>query len=354
MDFPGKGRLLDPTLTSTGQPTASEQLAFLDHIQRLFVEGEFSATYKFVLLLSITELAIEQGDDSGSALELSLIDIADKFLELYWPQAIPFAGGSTSGVLVQNKGEQAAVITLLEEIRRQFPTLPKARASALWPSVVQQTVTLLTKMPLWKLQVLRRQPVSFLYEGVDARTIRIFPGVTYNLRRFQGLIQQLCRTAWIGHIQANPRNEAIIGQANDLEKLLFGADRASLAQAGKVLRDLQADTCFYCKGALRGKGEVDHFIPWSRYPRDLGHNFVLAHRGCNGDKSDLLAATLHLAGWRERNAKHSGVIEQELGAYFPCSDPSLFHRLAVLAGATEACAACRRLSDHPSRLVQLC
>jgi hypothetical protein len=35
---------------------------------------------------------------------------------------------------------------------------------------------------------------------------------------------------------------------------------------------------------------VDHFIPWSRYPADLGHNFVLAHDRCINAKSDYLAA----------------------------------------------------------------
>ena len=34
---------------------------------------------------------------------------------------------------------------------------------------------------------------------------------------------------------------------------------------------------------------VDHFISWSRYTTDLGHNFVLAHPGCNSQKSDYLA-----------------------------------------------------------------
>jgi hypothetical protein len=42
---------------------------------------------------------------------------------------------------------------------------------------------------------------------------------------------------------------------------------------------------------------VDHFIPWSRYPVDLGHNFVAAHASCNSKKSDRLAAERHLDRW---------------------------------------------------------
>ncbi len=48
---------------------------------------------------------------------------------------------------------------------------------------------------------------------------------------------------------------------------------------------------------------MDHFIPWTRYPLDLGHNFVLAHQGCNSRKSDLLAAEEHLQKWTERNCE---------------------------------------------------
>ena len=51
-------------------PSPQEQLVFLDHVQRLFDEGEFVATYKYALLLAITELAVELGEDFGAMLDL--------------------------------------------------------------------------------------------------------------------------------------------------------------------------------------------------------------------------------------------------------------------------------------------
>jgi predicted LPLAT superfamily acyltransferase len=48
---------------------------------------------------------------------------------------------------------------------------------------------------------------------------------------------------------------------------------------------------------------VDHFVPWARYPLDLGHNFVLADARCNGDKAERLAAFDHLSRWSARNAQ---------------------------------------------------
>ena len=64
---------------------------------------------------------------------------------------------------------------------------------------------------------------------------------------------------------------------------------------------------------------MDHFIPWSRYPADLGHNFVLAHDRCNNAKSDHLAAEDHLAAWVERNRPHRAELDARLTeASLPC------------------------------------
>ena len=51
------------------------------------------------------------------------------------------------------------------------------------------------------------------------------------------------------------------------------------------------------------EGHVDHFVAWSRYPLDLGHNFVLAHDSCNAAKADHIAACEH--AWVERNVRYA-------------------------------------------------
>jgi hypothetical protein len=67
------------------------------------------------------------------------------------------------------------------------------------------------------------------------------------------------------------------------------------------LRDLQTNRCFYCEQPLLGPTEVDHFIPRVRSANDSVENLVLTDRGCNGDKSDLLAAPGFVAIWAHRN-----------------------------------------------------
>ena len=76
--------------------------------------------------------------------------------------------------------------------------------------------------------------------------------------------------------------------------------------------DLQAGRCFYCHRDIeRRGGDIDHFIPWFRYPVDLGHNFVLAHASCNSAKGATLASEEHLAHWAVRNRAHGGTIAAE-------------------------------------------
>ena len=44
-------------------PSPSAQVAFLRELQRLLDEGQFTATYKFALLLALADLAVERGDE---------------------------------------------------------------------------------------------------------------------------------------------------------------------------------------------------------------------------------------------------------------------------------------------------
>ena len=103
-----------------------------------------------------------------------------------------------------------------------------------------------------------------------------------------------------------------LGNVTDLGTFLFGQERASLDAYRPILLDIQNGNCLYCQKPLQKQSQVDHFVPWSRYPADLGHNFVLAHDRCNNAKSDHLAAENHLAAWVERNEKHHVELQARL------------------------------------------
>jgi 5-methylcytosine-specific restriction endonuclease McrA len=298
---------LDAAVTFS-PPTAEQQIAFLHDLQRIFEEGDFSATYKFALLLALAEIAVEAGNDSGGPANINLHLIGEKFVELYWRQAAHYSTvGGTAGVLSQNRGTQAAVIRRLSGLYAlSLSNIAMARRSDQWHPTIRGVVETIRKMPLRHLQVIAGEQRQFLYEYplVNGDEVVLKPGVVYNLRRFQGFIQQMARAAWVDHVRSNARNAPILGKTDDLEGFMFGTPRADLSPVADLLAGIQSSRCFYCDGVLTGPGAVDHFIPWSRYPRDTAHNFVLAHSGCNGDKRELLAAKAHLERWMARNDQY--------------------------------------------------
>ncbi len=304
-------------MTTWPLPTPEHQLEFLQRIQSLFEDGDFSATYKFALLMSLAELAVERGTDDGRPLDLDLIQVGEKFAELYWPQTVPYSSGTTGAsidILAQNKGAQAAVINELLKLRGAGAnTLSQAKQLRQWPDAVRQVTRVVHQMPVQFLQNIGGSTVPFLYDLPPPKGRLILkPGVAFLLRSFHGLIQQLARAAWITHIRQNNQNTPIIGQADDLESFMFGTPRESLQAVSLTLAEIQSGRCFYCGDSIHGSGDVDHFIPWTQYPRDLAHNFVLAHAGCNRHKSDMLAAKPHLDRWLERNDRHGDEVAERV------------------------------------------
>lgn len=308
------------------RPSAEQQLQFLQHLQHLFEEGDFVATYKYALLMSLAELAVESDVDDGE-LELPMTKIGEKFAELYWPQTIPYvseANGASPAVLSQNQGKQAAVVNALAMLRQQgAATISQAMRLPQWTPTVRGIASTVAAMPVQYLQNVGSTLVPFLYDYPNPRgKLVLKPGVAFMLRTFHLLIQQLARSGWVRHVRENGRNASVIGQADELESFMFGSSRNALAAAGVVLTKIQSGKCFYCGKTITTTGDVDHFIPWSKYPRDLAHNFVLAHAECNRRKSDMLGAERHLNHWLERNRRYGADIVDEMKGFLADNDCS--------------------------------
>lgn len=295
-------------------PTADFQLMFLKKIRRLLDEGQFSSTYKYALLIALADLSVEFGQDTGDVLELQLHDIAKKFIDQYWSHSRPYRGKT----IYQNNGKQAAII---QTTNFHFPNMDHA--------IVTKVANTVKKMPLWKLQLIHGEMDIFLYEHTEnERGIKLLPGVMFCLRKFHGIIVSMVRGEWIMCVRSFKNNAGILGH-DQIQEFLFGSERVCLKPYVPLLEDLQKRECFYCGRGIRGNPEVDHFIPWSRYPHDLGHNFVLAHKSCNGSKRDTLASVEHLENWSERN-KTFGI---QMADYF--SENNLHHDLESSVAVTK-------------------
>ena len=263
------------------------------------------------MLHAIADLCLVKGDDSGAELDLSTSEIAEQFVRLYWPQVAPFVASDDKQVLSQNTGRQAAIVRELAERhnRYQGSLAELEKSPADWGHVRRKVEQTVKRMPLWKLQTVGSERLDFLYENVDVgAVVRLEPGVAYCFRAFHPMVTDMIEGAWSHFVQR--RNPRLLGQVIDLRSFLFGSRRSSLETYRPLLREVQRGRCFYCESDIKSGGDVDHFIPWRRYSLELGHNFVLAHRGCNSSKSDLLAAEEHLERWTERSLIYRNELEE--------------------------------------------
>lgn len=305
----------------------------MTNLQRLLDEGLFVASYKFALLLSLADLSIEKGDDSGSPLELSTNHIAAKFIQYYWRQAIPYTASDLAGVLQQNTGKQAAIVNLVAAARVGLgDSLAKVdkRGSA-WKQLLREVGAVVRVMPLWKLQTIGKERLDFLYQNSGhGSSITLRPGVAYCFQKFYPLISDLVRGSWVRYVRS--QNQDILREASDLQAFMFGSERMALAAVRPALLDIQRGRCFYCSNGLgHANTQVDHFVAWVRYPVDLGHNFVLADTRCNNQKRDRLAAFEHLAAWIERNTTFGYQIGEALSSQGMICDLPISNRVAQWA-----------------------
>ena len=211
------------------------QLEFLGNIQRLLAEGQFTATYKYALLLAIADICVEDGDESGSAFDISTQKIAEKFIAYYWPQVRPYQGG----LLRQNTDKPPKVIRTLEQIAvRGIALIDLKRDANSWKTLVRDVDGVVREMPLRRLQTVGGHPLEFLYENYRrGSSIQLEPGVMFCFRRFHELITDLIRGAWVRYVRRF--NQQILGTPTDLDEFLFGTQRVSLEKYLPILREVQ-------------------------------------------------------------------------------------------------------------------
>ena len=313
-------------------PTAQEQIRFLKHIQQILQSGTFTSTYKFALLMSLTRLAIEQGQDSGESLSLSYQDIAEKFIDLYWKQSLPFQFNQHNPfILQQSTGKQASIVNVIRNAQQQFKTIAAARKDILYWAQLKKSVAVTVKqMPVVYLQNVNGQTHEFLYRLLDSKQkLILLPQAMYCLRQFSEIIEELSQKRWIDYIRVNRQNLVVLDGLPDLNEFMFAPSRNQLGAVAHILLDLQDGKCFYCAKNLKySKHAVDHFIPWSLYPADTGHNFVLADDKCNVKKSNYLASENFRALWDERNHLHDNIITKEISQLGFLTDLQRSHRVA--------------------------
>lgn len=308
-DGPPGTEPLGYTVTMSEPSPAEDQLRILLHVQQILADGSFVSTYKFALLQAIADLCVEDGRALRESRRLATWRIAEGFIAQYWRHVDPFPGREDTRHLQQNTDRQIALLRHIEAYRQKGGQLRAGFADPAWIALRTRAERILIEMPLFRLQTIGRRERRLLYEPSSRGDyIDLLPGVAETLARFHGLVTGLIQERWVRWVRRLPANQSLLGDRVDLGEFLFGSERADLGVYRGLLMELQRAVCFYCGRRVREGGEIDHFVPWARYPRDLGHNFVLSCGPCNGAKSDLLAGPEHLERWLGRNAAHDAAL----------------------------------------------
>lgn len=313
-----------------GAASLDDAIEFAENLLTVLDEGSKTTTYKYLTLLALIDCAVGYaGPDGLAPTSITTRQLAERALELTWPQASEFVRGSGGRVLRQTaSGQQAEIITRIMEVRSklsvgQAATIAEARRiePELVDRLVQEIEWKLVEMPLPRLQRVGQSDLEFIYSiswddkisqgsfhsaDFDNR-IFLTQSAGSNLIRLTGLLRPLIQRQWAAMVAR--LNQDIV-EDSQLEVFLFGASRVDLSPIRDPLRDLQSNRCFYCEMPIRSTdAEVDHFVPWSRYPNNEIGNFVVADKRCNGSKRDFLAAAEHVERWCARTFASQDALE---------------------------------------------
>ncbi|MEO7331598.1 MAG: HNH endonuclease domain-containing protein [Minicystis sp.] len=317
-------------------------LRLAERLIQLLDRGGFTATYKYAVLVALIDLCLEHTSSKGEPPSMvTTRQMAEKIIELYWPHCAPYLDDDrlperAPRVLHQSTAradKQALIVRhvldfreIVDPRRERSLSLVRARLMA-EPDHYERLVDLvewtLINMPLPRLQYVGREEDRFLYEynftketprGVVERyqrgekgrfdnRLNLQPGVGMALIALNGVLRPLIYRSWTTMVAT------MNGLAqSELEDFLFGKKRISLEPVQPGLVELQQGLCFYCKQGMPTACEVDHFVPWARHADNSIENLVATHKGCNGQKSDFLAAAEHVERWRERSVQHEGAL----------------------------------------------
>ena len=297
-------------------------IVFAERLLALLDSGSFTMSYKYAVLLALVDCSLEQLSASGvPPTVLHARDVSDKALELYWRQAVPYPSGDEPRVLHQRSElRKRDLVARIADFRQSVGfnrTLVQAAADdpAAFAELRDLVYVTVVRMPLPKLQRMNRDDPfgdGFLYrigwpDQVSAARVRrpdfddrihLKEGVAANLLRVAGIIRPIVQRQWAEFVAR--RNDDVLDDLT-LDEFLFGAERVSLDRVRAPLLRLQGGRCFYCGDELRGRTDVDHFLPWSRSNDNGLDNLVAAHARCNNAKRASLAAGPHLQRWIARS-----------------------------------------------------
>lgn len=279
----------------------TDGLSVATQVAQLLQEERRESSYKQAFVIAL----IYECTQHPEATTVSLLDLADHIIDLYWPTLNPFDGR----LLDQSRQGKARIPGEVLRLK-EMSLVPnnwrpgRRRSGRSYESTRLRVAQALAQMPATHLQPRSDQTsgrVDFLYDSswlhkkvtiseLNAQNweLKLAPGVAQSLARSGPLLVPLAQFLWQRDLEEY--NE-ISTDSVKLGRHLFGSDRISLNDVRGPLANTQSWRCFYCSTPLPDNFHVDHVVPWSRCGLDDLANLVAADPACNLKKGDLLPSS---------------------------------------------------------------
>ncbi len=269
--------------------------------------GRREASYKQCFGLALTLECAAEPDRS----RVSLLDLADRFIDLYWSPLDPFGDIPLRQVKNGNSTLLAPIQDLKAMSNSRGAWKPgRSRVSADYTKARKRIAQGIAQYPARRIQPRSSDHAGargdFLYDSawlserrvtipdLDAHGwhLSLLPGVAQALAASSTLLVPVLQRLWQDEVV---RLNATLSESRRLTRHLFRSDRAALLDVRKPLCELQGNRCFYCGSSIGRTAHIDHVIPWSRCASDDLANLVAVDKRCNQAKSDHLPSESTLA-----------------------------------------------------------
>jgi hypothetical protein len=307
----------------------------VERLLRIIDEGRRTATYKLALLAGLVDAVAAS---SGLATIPTRL-ISERVLALYYPQTrVYVANDGIARELRQISMKSSPVLRAVLRLRLAGDTNgcrsvddARVRVPGVYRQVLDAVESTFVRYPIPLLQVVGTSVVPFMYEvdwpeGTSVNKLRVqgrdqlrlLPGIADRLIVLGPMLRPLIELHWTRDVA---RWTGVSLEDTALQAHLFGVDRVAFPSVLIAeLHDLQRGRCFYCDEPIAGRGHVDHFLAWSRWPNDAIENLVLADR-CNLAKSDHLVTVEHLYHWMKHRETYAAQLAASAVAARWSSDP---------------------------------
>lgn len=280
-----------------------------DEFKQIIREFSYDNTYKVAWAKALVELSSEL-PIIGDEVEISLEQIARKYLKYYWNQTIFF--DLIQGSNLQKSPEvvtatKALIEAYYENVGNRKPELFERAESNLpkkeYETALRKTTSTLKKDVSYRFLNLNGKKLDVYRYNKGDSNLWISTGLLQELRDNERDLYDLINYRWGMILETFNSSPRINKKVKIMDERVI--KRKPLTKYKQWL-DIENPThvCFLCGQEITDKElSIDHVIPWSYMYSDDLWNLVYVHRSCNSSKSNVVPSEEGIAKLKERNKR---------------------------------------------------